>query len=357
MLTSLEQLRSVRPFVAAQRVYRPKPFNRPQVAKGFIPVVATGGVGDLVISLGVCQALSEQYLPVYLWCTYPEVARLFLPPDSSVIVMETPFPGFDYWIKLNCLAIFEFERNFKGFKDPAVEKIHWKWSEFSRSREWGPVMRFHPGIDYEAARLSQALGFARHELPYVLLGMTPQRLCPKVVAGPYDWEPFITVHDGYDTTQEVPVRATKTWSLRHWRELISLLRAEIPGLMVVQLGGKTSRPIPGVDVELISKVSLTEALKILSRSQLHIDGDSGLVHAAHAMGVRSVAMFGPTPADFFGYPENVNLGPASCGGCFWLKENWLNQCALEYGSPICMDSIYPTRVARAALTVLKRYAA
>lgn len=321
--------------------------------------MCTGGLGDLVVSLGVVRALHRRGTRVELWCNFPGIARWLLREldlwDDDVLVSEEPFPGFDFWVQLNTMATFKFERNFRAFPSTVVEAAYLNWVSFARCPEWGPLIRMHPGLDNAVGRLAVKQGMDRASLPYRMLGLDPSPRPPHVDlrAGPYDWEPFVTVHDGYDVTQtNVPVRATKTWNLRHWRDLIALFRKRFPDHMVVQLGGPTSRPIPGVDVDLTCRTPLEKSLRVLARSELHVDGDSGLVHAARLFGVRSVAMFGPTPAAFFGYAENTNLSEGPCGDCWWVRENWLDECAVQNPTPECMDAITPARVLGAMEGVL-----
>ncbi len=344
-MVTLDDLRASRPFSAARLAYRPPPFLNPGVAEGFTPVLATGGIGDLVCSMGVIQELVRRVGPVHLWCNYPEVAHFlakYLFSKDELKIFVGPFEGYDFWIRLNCLARFEFEKNFDGFKTEPMNSVFLTWSAYARSEAWKHVIQFHPGMDYQAGNLAMEKGWKRWELPYHLLGLTPPKEPTRIMveAPVYAFEPFITVHDGFDLTQgQFTTRATKTWDIGLWARLVAELKREYPGYNIVQLGAKTSRPIDGVDFNLCNKSSITESLKILSRSTLHIDGDSGLVHANAAMLGESVVLFGPTPAKFFGYAENENLESGNCGGCWWLSHSWMSECMLGYPGPICMESI------------------
>jgi hypothetical protein len=123
-----------------------------------------------------------------------------------------------------------------------------------------------------------------------------------------------------------PGQAVKCWPLEHWAELVSKLKALHPSLRIVQIGGTSSRPIAGVDDCLIGRIRLGEALWLLQGAALHIDGESGLVHAAYALGTPSVVLFGPTDVGFFGYRDNVNLNAGVCTPCWWSTPDWLGRC-------------------------------
>lgn len=159
---------------------------------------------------------------------------------------------------------------------------------------------------------------------------------------------YITIHDGYDVSYLntlVENRATKQWNLDHWVYLVKEFKREYPGYKIFQLGSKTSRPIKGVHHNLISKTTITEAFDIISNSRLHIDGDSGLMHAATKMNVPCITLWGPTPMDFYGYRQNVNIKSSVCShACYGLKEDWNNKCPIGYDSPKCMDAITPEQI-------------
>lgn len=354
-MTSFEEMRAIRPAAVAKKSYFPPKFEEPQVAEGFIPVVATGGLGDLVVSLGVCSELAKQTLPVMLWTSHMEAAKFFLETGAyhGICLREDPFPGFDYWIRLNSLATFHFEDNFSGFVSDKVSRLYETTKRFLAIEDWEQVAYSHPGLDNELGRMAIKQRLTRKSLPAYMLGVKEFYGKVPVKGFVHDLEPLITVHDGFEVSQrsKVQSRATKTWNLKHWADLVGMIRETYPKIAVVQLGGQTSRPIPGVTVDMTGRTTMAESLRILSRSKVHIDGDSGLVHAAHALDVRSVVMFGPTPLRFFGYPGNSNISPTKCGnagnGCWWLRDDWLEKCAMGYESPHCMDSIYPLRVFRA----------
>ena len=166
---------------------------------------------------------------------------------------------------------------------------------------------------------------------------------------------YLTVHDGFDTTQGLaPGTATKCWPLRHWEELVARIHREQPGILVVQLGSRTSRPIPGVDLNLVGRTTLAESAWVQKNARAHVDGDSGLVHLARALHVPAVVLFGPTDHEFFGYRENQNLCPTGCRNCWWSTPTWLARCPRGLAEPECLASILPDRVFAALTPLLAR---
>lgn len=145
---------------------------------------------------------------------------------------------------------------------------------------------------------------------------------------------------------------TKVWPARHVAGLVRWL-AEA-GLRPVLLGGQRERELAreiggaGRCIDTTGN-SVGEALAILSRSALAVGGDSGLVHAARALGVPAVAVFGPTPSDVhvFGARErSVSLG-LSCSPC---SVHGSKRCPL--GHHRCLADLDAERVASACREVL-----
>src|SRR5207237_8123867 len=101
---------------------------------------------------------------------------------------------------------------------------------------------------------------------------------------------------------------TKIWPAAHFAMLADRLAER--GLTPVLLGGAREKPLAeavqaraGARCVDTTGNSIGEALAILSRSAICVGGDSGLVHAARALGVPTVALFGPTA------PMVHELGP------------------------------------------------
>jgi heptosyltransferase-2 len=114
--------------------------------------------------------------------------------------------------------------------------------------------------------------------------------------------------------------ATKIWPVQHVIDLVRGMAGT--GLRPVLLGGPRERALaeevraaaPCIDT---TGNSVGEALAILSLCALAVGGDTGLVHAARALGIPTVAVFGPTPADvhLFGPRERVVSLDLSCSPC------------------------------------------
>jgi ADP-heptose:LPS heptosyltransferase len=167
---------------------------------------------------------------------------------------------------------------------------------------------------------------------------------------------YVTVHHGFDLkhlparTRETDYASTKNISIEQWQQIVALIRKE--GLEVIQLGIVEEEKIAGVTHCLNGQTSFEETGLLIKHSLCHVDTEGGLVHLANAVHGRSVVLFGPTPVEFFGYRQNINLEPAGCKACWFVTQTWLIQCARHTDGPECMRGHSPSSVADAAKTII-----
>jgi hypothetical protein len=157
---------------------------------------------------------------------------------------------------------------------------------------------------------------------------------------------FITMHRGADVVRK-EADSVKVWPLEYYNELIRLLRKTHSRYILVQLGasGLYSQPMEGVDVNLVGKTNMEEVKALLKGAALHIDGEGGLAHLRSALrGGKSVVLFGPTPMEFFGYEENINIrAEGACAHwCEWVIDDWFTQCVNRTRN--CMKALTPNMV-------------
>ncbi|HEY2031326.1 MAG TPA: lipopolysaccharide heptosyltransferase II [Myxococcales bacterium] len=150
---------------------------------------------------------------------------------------------------------------------------------------------------------------------------------------------------------------TKIWPEQRMAELAVSLRER--GYRPVLLGGPreraTAREIASAtDCLDTTGNSIGEALAILSFCSLAVGGDTGLVHAARALSVPTVALFGPTtPAvHHFGERELAVSLDLSCSPC---SAHGSRRCPL--GHHRCLRDLDAARVATACLQVARKGAA
>jgi len=93
-----------------------------------------------------------------------------------------------------------------------------------------------------------------------------------------------------------------------------------------------------VDV-FIQDLNFLDLKSVLKHSRAHVTYEGGTTHIATQLGTKCVVTFGPTLAQFSGYPSNVNISSTTCSGCFESGMNWNSRCARGLDEPACMESI------------------
>jgi ADP-heptose:LPS heptosyltransferase len=106
--------------------------------------------------------------------------------------------------------------------------------------------------------------------------------------------------------------ASKQWPVQHWATLTRALAAHtrLPLVVLAPPGGDgryeaVADSLPAGQGGMLPDLALGDALRVVGRAALVISVDSGIMHAAVAMGRPTVALFGPTsPEIWFPYPKS-----------------------------------------------------
>ena len=145
---------------------------------------------------------------------------------------------------------------------------------------------------------------------------------------------------------------TKIWPAERVAALARLLAGR--GLRPVLLGSARDKAMAariggaGACIDTTGN-PVGEALAVLSMSALCVGGDTGLVHAARALGVPTVTLFGPTSAEahLFGPRQRAVSLQLSCSPC---SAHGTHRCPL--GHHRCMRDLDEERVASACQAVM-----
>ena len=158
-----------------------------------------------------------------------------------------------------------------------------------------------------------------------------------------DVRPYLTIQRGVGELFK-GANNTRVWPKPYYERLIETIKTNFPELAIVLLGKKDSESdLIGVDVDLRGQTTFEELKILLKNSALHIDGECGMVHFAHALNSRCAVFFAQTNVDFCGYPENINVKvegicPISCES---LVADWQKRCPRGFAEPPCMTKLTP----------------
>ena len=151
---------------------------------------------------------------------------------------------------------------------------------------------------------------------------------------------YITLNYGFDMREDM--RNCKAWPLEYFAEFLRLFRLRYPGIQTVQVSAADMPRIEGCDHAFIGE-SLELVKYILQGSFFHLDIEGGLVHLASQLGTMCVVLFGPTPLEYYGYRDNLNLQAGVCQNCCWYTEKFW-RCYRGMMEPECMFGLKPEHV-------------
>jgi len=332
----------------------------------YLAFVLTGGIGDYIVIARFIRDLGA-HIGTMKFDTFSPNPGLAAWAFAKVpgftaayydLVFDRVVAKYDVGIRLNQFAV--------------VYREHIKWTSILRNHgltqivdnliRYQPKIQLfverHPYMDNELARAAVSGNANRQDFLHMMAGLPygghrlPLVQDPSVLARMgLRFGQYVTVHNGFDTGFVINGRrATKCYP--HFGAVVTRLKRAFPDLQFIQVGTVTSEPIHECDHVLLNKTSLDEVVSLLANAALHIDNEGGLVHLAACLGTRSVVVFGPTPSDYFGYAENVNIDPPVCGNCWWTSQTWMDSCPKGYEEPRCMSEQSPELVAGHAIRVL-----
>jgi Glycosyltransferase family 9 (heptosyltransferase) len=337
-------------------------------------LVVTGGIGDLLKSTHLVRAISDHFsCDLTIIMGHRSVGQIVAQnpyvTGTVVSITQTAFglsdrlshiPVFDLLVlwKYNVQYVLpvgsRISRDVLRSIESDSSDLRHTLDNYCFGEAW-PIFNFAFSRDSARFRLSAmkvsiATSGLRHdvldEIPFF-----PSKRALRVVAGLLT-KRYVTVHHGFDVnslpakTRVTDYRSTKNISLLQWRQIVSLIRKQ--GVEIIQLGTIDEEKIEGVTHYLNGQTSLEETGLLIKHGLCHIDTEGGLVHLANAVHRRCVVLFGPTPVEFFGYPENINLEPSGCKACWFATQTWHIECPRHTSGPECMAEHSAASVADAA---------
>lgn len=141
------------------------------------------------------------------------------------------------------------------------------------------------------------------------------------------------------------------WDKKHWpyfRQLAETLRLYFGG-SVIGVGGPGELAGVPLDADYGGKLTMTQTAKVISQVDLFVSTDTGCMHAADALGVPTIALFGATLTSKnapVGKRSKMIVSKEQCAPCQY--SNLFHSCTVYR----CMESILVGDVMREARRVL-----
>ena len=343
-----------------------------------VAFVVSGGIGDLLKSTHLVRAISDHFSGDLTIIAAQRAAGEVLAHNPYVRVTLVPATQhvYDLADHLRHIPVFDLIivwRYHVQYVVPSwsriaredIESIKSKSSALKQTIEKYCVLHGWHKLNFAFSREMTRLGLSAmkvsvktsglplHNLDEIPFFPSKQSL---VLIGPLLKKRYVTVHHGFDLlflpakTRNTDYSSTKNISTQQWRQIISAILKE--GVDVIQLGIAEEEKLEGVTHYLNGQTSLEETGLLIKHGLCHIDTEGGLVHLANAVHTRCVVLFGPTPVDFFGYPQNINLEPSGCKACWFVTQNWLIECPRHTSGPDCMIGHSVASVADAANRII-----
>lgn len=316
----------------------------------------SGGIGDHILSAKYIRDLTQHLGPVSydIFSSRPQIAKWIfsnlegfrqLHPETHAL--ESILKRYDaaFWT-ITFVDVYDRLLHWDKIaqKNQKLVQVCRRIKKFNESLQL--CIQYHPNLDGYLAEIALLHKCSRHNFLHFVSGIPHGENKLDLTRDPTTLEKFglhnkkyITIHNGFDA-QEASLRniSTSTKTYPHLNDVIRTLKPQLNDVKIVQIGTLTSTPLPDVDYNLLEKTSLQETTSIIQGSAIHIDGESGLVHLAACLGVRSFVIFGPTSRQYFAYSENYNTTPSDCGNCWWMKDDWLSSCPRGFEKPVCMHN-------------------
>jgi len=151
--------------------------------------------------------------------------------------------------------------------------------------------------------------------------------------------PFLILHPGTG-------QPSKLWFADRWVEVaddclrrgwrLVLTGSEAEAQLCHEIASALSPLVPGQVLNLAGRTSLTALSTIVSYASAVVAPDTGIIHLAWAMGIPSVALFGPNDPMQWGYRSGIHRSLVHRAPCSFCR---LAQCPRADAPRVCMQAI------------------
>jgi ADP-heptose:LPS heptosyltransferase len=281
-----------------------------------ILVVHQGGIGDFILCLPAIGSIRRHYRPARMELMgYPRILQLvegryYVDKGKSIDELglgslylgggNLDGPGFRYFAGFDLAFLFTQDR--EGIFPANVRRAGVK-EVFSIPPFPGNKRRVHV-IDHLVSCLSSVGIPQGRGVPRIFLSRGDRRFAEQWLAqkGAYEAveKGFIALHPGSGSRK-------KLWPVEKFSDLAARITGDL-GLHVIVFIGPAEREYLGSGFELMrsmhavvaDNLPLIQVASLLDRCRCYIGNDSGMTHLAAAVGVPTVALFGPTDPEIWG---------------------------------------------------------
>lgn len=225
------------------------------------------------------------------------VCNLFRRYDLAISILSGDRPIFYSWIAgKNCMGLVE-----SGYKSLWQRLLMDKYELFD-NKETHTVTMNLSGLKY--------LGIK--QIPEIIASWTDNdeiavRQCL----------PFALENKPYAVVHVYPMFSYKMWNIEGWTHVINWLKKS-KGLEVVLTGGDSTdeltyisllrQSLPVGSINVAGKINLGGVAYLLSKAAVYVGLDTAVTHMAAALGIPTIALYGPTnPVKWGPLPNNLSF--------------------------------------------------
>lgn len=307
-----------------------------------ILIIRTGAIGDVVHTTNLYRAIKKLHPEITVHYLTSELIKPLLTEDpdiEQVLTIDPKFKTFSkYTVKFaeklkdnNYDLVINLQPSFKikfliflsGIKKQLIYKKDFKMHAVKNFWHTGlsafPELKEEP--DLKLYLPQEAVEFAQEELKDLK-------------------HPFIVINAGGVFSK----RQGRTYPVDKWIELGTKLQQKYNATIILN-GAKEDKdilmPLSTIpqSINYIGKLSLIHSCGIISKADLMISGDSGPLHIATALNVKSIGLYGSMPTERTGcYSCGINIkAKKDCVPCNKRKCKFLKKTKKLYAP--CMEEI------------------
>ncbi len=321
-----------------------------------ILIIRTGAIGDVVHSTNLYRSIKKFYPSIKIHYMTSELIKplLISDPDLEKIITINPkFSLFSAYTKelANILKqeyydlVINLHPSFKvrgliflsDIKKQLIYKKNFKVHAVTNF--WQTGLKVFPDMQEEKE-------LTLH-LPKEAVETAKERLknLPR---------PLIVINAGGVMSK----RQGRTYPVDKWIELGNKIQEKYNGTVILN-GAKEDKeilsPLNNIknSINFIGELSLVDSCAVISQCNLMISGDSGPLHIASALKVKSIGLYGSMPVNRTGcYSSGVNIvSEKSCVPCNRRKCKYLQNSEKIYAP--CMEEIQTNTVLNTVIDFLK----
>lgn len=318
-----------------------------------ILIVRTGAIGDVIHTSGLFGAIKKLHPDIKIHYLTSETIKPLLtenPDIEKVLTIDPKFKTFSAYTKKLAEEIKKENYDFVINLQPSF-KIKWLifLAGIKKSFNYKKDFKLHAVKNFWATGLK-----AFPDLPEIneLKTFLPQQALKKAEVLLKDLpRPFVVISAGGVFSK----RQGRTYPQDKWVEVGNKIVEKYGGTIILN-GAKEDEeilaPLKEIknSVNFIGKLPLVESCAIIAKADLMISGDSGPLHIATSLGVKSIGLFGSMPAKRTGcFCNGINLiSKKNCVPCNKRKCRYLKGTKKLFAP--CMEEISVNEILSAAET-------